>query len=924
MASEVISKALQEIKTIVGAHDVLSKKKDMLTYRYAATTSGPPPMAVIFPKSTEEVSQVLKVLHKYKVPVIARGAGTNLNGGTVISKEGVVLELAKMHRILEVDLQNRHVLVEAGVTNLEVQQAIEPHGFMFAPDPASQQVSTMGGNIAENAGGPRCVKYGVTVNHVLGLEVALSDGRVLILNGPLEGLPGYDFTGIMHASEGTFGIITKAWLRIMPKPQAIKTMMAIFDTLEDAARTVSQIIAQGIIPATLELIDHPILKAVEQTVKIGYPLDAEAVLLIEVDGHAESLDSQALKIVAICKENNVRETKVAQTERERELLWSGRRGAVGSIARLKPSFAEEDITIPRTKLPEMLKTIAKIGEKYSLIIGNVFHAGDGNFHPVVLYDSRDPQESQRVIEANFEIMKEAAKLGGTVSGEHGIGMEKLKGMPLIFSCEDMSFMRRLKLAFDPQDILNPGKVIPEDVCKETAAALDRVGQTLKESADTDTDTDRSRFLEQLKILIDDSRVCFDKGIFDKYTIGGKTPWCCVKPQDPAEMAAVVKLANEYSIALVPWGNGTKQAIGAPPDKYDVVTLTGDLDRIIEIDVGNLTATVEAGVSLQKLQQSLHEQNLLLPIDPLEAGNPTLGGLVAANSTGGLRLQYKTLKDMVLGFEMISPQGELIKYGGKNLKNVAGYDLCKLLVGSWGTMGILTKVTLKLFPFSEKAVYRVYGTEDFGAFKKYLLDIQNSKLELSTFDVLVKDFSYYVNLCLSGPKESVDKQINLLNTLSENKMKLITEQDDKLLGSGRDFILKAFPRGLFSPDNTLIKSCLLFASISDFIEQILEHNKPGDVTIYAHAANGIIYAVYHGQGCAEVIDKFRKIADEFSQGNPWGVHILGTGAGYTGRAGGESPPDQNTDLLTGLTVSIKKMLDPNNVLNPGRTAGGIII
>lgn len=910
MASEIISKVLQEIRGIVGNEDVLTKKKDLLTYRYAATTSGPTPMAVILPENTKEVSDVLKILHCHKISVIARGAGTNLNGGTVISEEAVVLELAKMHSIVELDLLNRYILVEAGVTNLEVQKALAPHGFMFAPDPASQQVSTMGGNIAENAGGPRCIKYGTTVNHVLGLEVVLCDGRVVTANGPLEGLPGYDLTGIIHASEGTFCVITRAWLRIMHQPEGIKTLLGIFDTLEDAARTVSQIIAQGIIPATLELIDQPVLKAVEQTVQVGYPLDAEAVLLIEVDGHIESLEPQAKKIVSICEENNVRETRIAKTERERELLWAGRRGAVGSIARLRPSYAEEDITIPRTKLPEMLKTIAKIGEKYSLIIGNVFHAGDGNFHPVVLYDNRDPEESKRVLEANFEIMKEAAKLGGTVSGEHGIGIEKLKGMPLIFSCQDMSFMRRLKLAFDPLNILNPGKVIPENICEETAVALD---SRIKEQKGQ---TDRDEFIEKLKQQMGASQISVDEGVLSKYAIGAKKPWCVVEPHGIEEVAAVVKLANKWGIALTPWGNGTKQNLGRPSELYDVVILTKKLDKIIEVDVGNLTATVEAGVTLQELQLRLHEENLMLPIDPLEVGSPTLGGLTAANSTGGLRLQYKTLKDMVLGFEMVNPEGEMVKYGGKNLKNVAGYDLCKLLVGSWGAMGILTKITFKLYPLSEKVLYRVYHAQDFDSLKEFLLVIQNSKLELTTFDVIARRGFYAVNLCLSGPKESVHKQSLLLDKLSESRVELNNEKEDRFLTMGKDFVLKAVPEGLFNPDNTVIKSCLLFANIPDWIERVLRDEKSGNVTIYAQVASGIAYGIYHGQEQAKVLDHIARIKSIDGQEFSWGVHVLEMSAGSNGSESNGSKAD--------LITSIKVMLDPNNVLNPGRTAGGMEI
>lgn len=911
VTSDKLAMVLKELQAVVGPKDVISNKKDLLTYRYAATTSGPAPLAVIFPESTEEVSRVLRILHNYKVPVIARGAGTNLNGGTVLSQEAVILELAKMNKILGVDLLNRYMAVEPGVTNLEVQKALEPYGFFFAPDPASQQVSTMGGNIAENAGGPRCIKYGVTANHVLGLEVVLSDGQVFVANGPLEGTPGFDLTGIMHATEGTFGIVTKAWLRIMKKPEAIKTLMAVFDTLEDAAKTVSQIIAQGIIPTTLELIDRPVLKAVEETVKIGYPLDAEAVLLIEVDGYADSLDSQAEKIISICRENRVRETKVAKTEKERELLWSGRRGAVGSIARLRPSYAEEDITIPRTQLPQMLKTIAQIAGRHSLIIGNVFHAGDGNFHPVVLYDARDPEETQRVILANFEIMQEAAKIGGTVSGEHGIGLEKLKGMPLIFSVDDMAFMRRLKLAFDPGDLLNPGKVIPADICELVSTTVG------KPNDDGGRGGEKEQFLRALTGKVQASGIYLDEQQVAHYALDRGKPWCVVKPENPAEVASVLQLANQFNVKVSPLGKGTKKAVGLNLGPHDVVVDLGNLNQVLEIDVGNLTATVEAGLELEVLQAALNEKGLMLPVDPLEVGSPTVGGIVAANSTGSLRLQYKTLKDLVLGFEIVTPEGKLVRYGGKNLKNVAGYDLCKLLVGSWGTVGILTKLTLKLYPLPEKAVYRTYVTEDNRVFTDFLLAIQNADLEPTSFDVLVSQRKYHVNLCMSGPKESVARQLKALDQLVKPGLEKLKEIEDRNLSFGRAFVFEKLPQGLYDPAGLVLKSSLLFADIPGWIERILSLNTAGNLIVYGQAANGIMYAIFPKGMQDHEFAALNGIITRFKESLPWGIHAIEVGTGINPTNGAHDPEGL-------ISQRIKTMLDPNNILNPGRTVGGITV
>ncbi len=899
-----LDKMLEKIIAIVGNTNVITDKKDLLTYKYAATASGMPPAAVILPESTEDISRILQLLYRYEVPVIARGAGTNLNGGTILAGdngETVVLELAKLNKILEIDPDNRYMLVEPGVTNLEVQLAAKPYGFYYAPDPASQQVSTIGGNIAENAGGPRCVKYGVTANHVQGLELVLSDGRVIVSNGPLEGLPGYDLTGIMHATEGTFAVITKAWLKLMKLPEATKTLMVIFDSLDDAANSVSQIIAQGIIPTTLELIDKPVLQAVEETVKIGYPLDAEAVLLIEVDGFSVALDSQAQQIISICQKNNVRETRVAKNEKERDIMWEGRRGAVGSIARLKPSYAEEDITIPRTKLPEMLRTIARLAKEYSLIIGNVFHAGDGNFHPVVLYDERNAEETQRVTDVNYEIMKEAAKLGGTITGEHGIGIEKLKGMPLTFTEDTMVFMRKLKLAFDEKDILNPGKVIPANIC-----------DLVSRSNQCQISAERKPKIKDFMEAIEHVGIIIGEAFLDKYACHGQKPCCAVKANSTEDVINIVQLANKHQASLIPWGQGSKSDVGCRTVPAETVLDLSNLNRIIDIDFGNLTATVEAGVKLKDLQRLLLEKNLFLPVDPIQKAEPTIGGLTAANSTGSLRLQYKTIKDMLLGVEVVTPEGKQIKYGGKNIKNVAGYDLCKLFVGSWGTLGIITKITLKLFPLPQQAIYKTFSMEDRGLFQSFLNEIYTG-LETSSLDFVISDRIYYVNIGLSGPAEAVDMQAKILNGLFKPGIKQTAHVEDRALQYGKSFIIDKLPTGYFQHSGLILKSSLLYTDITRWIDTILKAAGDTKVIIYGHAANGIVISYF-----PEVIDNstIRKAVSKFEQETSWGVHIIEICSNQfeSGHTDARKQMEFNSSHL-------KAALDPSNILNPGRSVGG---
>ena len=452
---------LRELRRIVGKENVLYKESDLLVYEYDASLDTGRPEVVVFPTSTEQVAAVVKLANRESIPFVPRGSGTNLSGGSVALEGGIVVELSKMREILEIDVENQRAVVEPGVYNLDLQNALGEKGYLYAPDPASQKVSTMGGNVAENAGGPHCLKYGVTTNHVLGLEIVLPDGEVIQTGGECLDLPGYDLTGLFVGSEGTFGIVTKIVVRIMRKPEAVKTLLAIYDSIDDASSSVSAIIANRIIPATLEMMDKTFIYAVEESLKCGYPLDAEAVLIIELDGLEDEMERLSDRIVAICKEHNVRDVRTAQTEQERDMLWQGRRGAFGAIARLTPSYMVMDGTVPRTKLPQLLKKVAEVSEKFGLRIGNVFHAGDGNLHPLILFDSRKKEETEKVLKAGHEILEECARVGGTISGEHGIGIEKRDALHLICGKDDVATMMSVKNAFDPKGLCNPGKIFPQ-------------------------------------------------------------------------------------------------------------------------------------------------------------------------------------------------------------------------------------------------------------------------------------------------------------------------------------------------------------------------------------------------------------------------------------------------------------------------------
>jgi glycolate oxidase len=456
-----VSTLINRLKSIVGPDALLHSASELLVYECDGyTIEKNRPDVVVFPSRTEQVVEVVRLCNELDVPFLPRGAGTSLAGGCLPVGGGVVLSLARMKRILQVDYRNRFAVVEPGVVNLWLTNHVKPHGWHFAPDPSSQGACTIGGNVATNSGGPHTLKYGVTVNHVLGVEIVLPDGRIVTTGGPVEDNPGYDLTGVIVGSEGTFGVVTKIWVRLTRNPEAYRTLLGVFESVDDATNTISELIGAGIIPAALEMLDSPILGALEAAFHFGFPLDAGAVLIMEVDGLEAGLDADAERITGIAMRNHAREVRRANTEVERALLWKSRKQAFGAVGRLAPSYCTQDGVVPRTRLPHMLREIGRIGEKYHLRICNVFHAGDGNIHPILLFDERDAAEVKRVLAASHEILEECIRVGGSVTGEHGIGVEKIDFMPKLFNPVDLNMMLRLRSAFNPQGRCSPAKMLP--------------------------------------------------------------------------------------------------------------------------------------------------------------------------------------------------------------------------------------------------------------------------------------------------------------------------------------------------------------------------------------------------------------------------------------------------------------------------------
>jgi glycolate oxidase len=455
------SALLKQLETIVGAAGVVATDEGRMVYEADMHTfyKGAPDV-VALPETTLQVAELVRFCRREHVALVPRGSGTGLIGGAMAPVGGVMVSLTRMNRILELDFANRCATVQPGLINLWLSQATREHGYYFAPDPSSQMVSSIGGNASTNAGGPHCLKYGITVNHVLGLEVVTGTGEVLTVGGKAHDHPGYDLMGALVGGEGTLGLLTAITVRLLHVPAGVKTLLASYSAIDDASETVSAIVAAGIIPAALEMIDETFVRAINEGVGAGYPKGAGAVLLIELDGPAAEIEAQAVRIVQICRDHAALEVRVAQDEAERALLWKGRKEAAGAVGRMSPYWILQDAVVPRSRLPEIMREVQAIGARHRLVIANVFHAGDGNLHPMILYNDLEPGELERAMAANDELLRACLAMGGSVTGEHGVGLDKASSMPLQFGAADLNFMARFRRVFDPDGIMNPGKLLP--------------------------------------------------------------------------------------------------------------------------------------------------------------------------------------------------------------------------------------------------------------------------------------------------------------------------------------------------------------------------------------------------------------------------------------------------------------------------------
>jgi len=817
---EAHDELIEELRDIVGDENVLSEPEELLVYE----CDGLPqhkhaPRAVVFPTSTEETSQVLKALSSAGVSFAPRGAGTGLSGGALAVNRGVVIELARMRKILRIDPENRVAVVQTGLVNAQLSRAVSPYGLYYVPDPSSQPSCTIGGNIAENAGGIHCLKYGTTTDHVLGARVVLSDGSIIELN---RRRPGYDLLGVFVGSEGTFGIATEATLRLLPIPPAVRTLLADFSDVNDASRAVSAIIAAGMLPAALEMMDSEIIRAVEASVfTAGLPIDAQAVLLVELDGIEAGIDDDAEKAEAILHEHGARSVRRAADENERKKLWAARKGAFGAVGRLSPDIMIQDAVVPRSRLPEVLSDTYRISARYKLKLANVFHAGDGNLHPLICFDLRRGDDLERVREAGREIMETCVRAGGSITGEHGVGLDKSGYLPLIFSEDDMETMLRVRAAFDPSGLCNPGKIIPLPAgCGEARAvatekltedanlpfpALESTlhnftAQTKREGGFRTANSARLaerinevRVTNDLKRIVNAANV---KKLVDHAAIA-KTDFAAenertllITPETPAEISEVMRVARREGLSVIPAGNLSGIEIGNVLSRVDLILSTRRMSKLIRHEPADLVATAEAGITLSDFQKQLAEGGQWVPVDPPDDGTATLGGLVSAGLSGPQTSGYGELRSFVIGLRAVLADGRMTKAGGNVVKNVAGYDLCKLFTGSCGTLGVITEITFKLRPLpAENRTIVASGPRDSliqngrriaHEFSAVAVELVSTRLA-SLLDIGAKKGALALLIRFAGsPRAVVTQTAQALKLLREGGLNCETHDDDTAL------------------------------------------------------------------------------------------------------------------------------------------------
>jgi len=696
----------RELAAYVGHANVITERWARSTYAYDAGTARCLPDLVVLPGDRDELSAVAATCSARSVPMVPRGAGTCLSGGPVPVNGGVVVALTRMRRILDLDPEQRAAVVEPGVTNQELQKAARPHGLMFAPDPASLRVSTIGGNIAENAGGPRAFRYGVTRNHVLGLEYVLVDGSVGftgrdIGEGPV-GLSGggLDLISLLVGSEGTLAFVSRAVVRLVPVPRHPAVLISFFSSMDEAARCASELVAGGLVPEALELLGRLDVALASDHLALGLPDLVEAMLLVQIDGTREALGGQMDRVGSCVRAHGGHGVRWTLEPDEAEVLWTARRISSGLYGRLRPASLSLDVTVPRRHMGEIARLAAEVEAETGLLVGLVGHAGDGNLHPAILFDDDDARERRAAEEAADRLVRAAVEVGGTITGEHGVGVEKRHLMSEAFDCATLRYFRAIKEAFDPRHLLNPGKLLPD---RRPGAQSAGPAPLLRGPEHRQASFERTaRAVARLESLLgSDLLPGDDEERLARFGLGGAwRPLAVAVPREEAQLAEVLRVLHESRVPAWPIGSGSLVRWAFAPFDEGVAVSTAHLDQLIDLDPGELTVTVGAGLRTRELSSRLERASddagrLMYPVDAPRTRRSTIGAEIAINAVGPARPLYGATQDHVLGLVFADPAGNICTAGARTIKDVAGYDVARFLCGTWGAFGIITRATLRL-------------------------------------------------------------------------------------------------------------------------------------------------------------------------------------------------------------------------------------
>ena len=730
-------RSLGALNSIYPPERVLSGPAQVAPYESdALTVFRERPLAVVLAESQEEVIETVRVCHRENLPFVARGSGTSLSGGSLPIQEGIIIGLNRLNRVLELDPAERCAVVEPGVINLDLSALGAPHGLYYAPDPSSQSICTIGGNVAFNSGGAHCLRHGMTSNHVLGLKAVLPDGEVVELGSKsLEGV-GPDLTGFFVGSEGLFGIALEITVRLIPKPESYKTILAAYRDLEAAGDAVARVVATGLLPGAMEIMDHLAIEAAEAAVHAGYPRAATALLIVELEGEAAEVEAEFQLLEPVIRASGAFEIRVARDEGERLRIWKGRKSAFSAVGRLSPDYIVQDGVVPRKQLGSALAEIEALGRKFGIRVANVFHAGDGNLHPLILFDGTEAGALEKAEELAGEILQMCIRRGGSITGEHGVGMEKREYLAHMFAPTDMEVMKRMRRSIDPLEIANRRKMFPDENGhgRVSASGITRSGNGAQ------TTLRPGSFREVQQAVADHARIR-------------------------------------------PRGGGTKPALSRPPEGIASLDLSG-LSGIVEYEPEEYTFTALAGTPVIEVQERLAQEGQYLPFDPvLVRAGATLAGTVAAGTGGSGRYRYGGIRDFLLGIRFVSGRAELVRGGSRVVKNAAGFDLPKLMVGSLGRLGVLVEMTFKVFPLAQRWLTLEAELPDLSQALDAIRRLRAAPLDLAAVDM---EPPGRLQVRVGGRSESVGARLERVRELVGGGVELQGQEEQYHWDAVREF------------------------------------------------------------------------------------------------------------------------------------------